>query len=48
MRRLLALATVMKWVVRFFDISRASLHTPIRDRVLLEPPPEYREFRLET
>ena len=27
--------------VRFFDVSRAFLHTPIRDRVLVRPPPEF-------
>jgi hypothetical protein len=44
LRTLLCLAASRSWEVRFFDISRAFLHTPIREKVFLVPPPEYREY----
>ena len=38
---MLVLAAHHGWSVRFFDISRAFLHTPIKDRVFAVPPEEY-------
>jgi hypothetical protein len=35
-------------MVRFFDVSRAILHTQIREKVYLELPPEYREYCRES
>ena len=40
-RALLILAALRGYVVRFFDISRAFLHTPLREDVWVEPPPEW-------
>ena len=34
-------ASLKKQTVRFFDISRAFLHTPVKRKVFLKPPPEY-------
>ena len=39
--------TIKRWKMKFFNISRAFLRTPIRERVLLEPPAEYREYCIE-
>ena len=41
-RVLLALAAVRNYAVRFFDVSRAFLHTPIREDVWIEPPVEWK------
>ena len=38
---LLELAAQHGWSVRFFDVSRAFLHTPIKTRVFAVPPEEY-------
>ena len=38
---MLVLAAHHGWSVRFFDVSRAFLHTPIKTRVLAIPPEEY-------
>ena len=38
---LLVLAAHHGWSVRFFDVSRAFLHTPIKDPVFAVPPEEY-------
>ena len=38
---LLVLAAHHGWSVRFFDVSRAFLHTPIKTRVFAVPPEEY-------
>ena len=38
---LLILAAHYGWSVRFFDVSRAFLHTPIKTRVFAVPPEEY-------
>ncbi|CAK0788243.1 unnamed protein product, partial [Prorocentrum cordatum] len=43
-RVLLALAAIKKWKVKFFDISKAFLHAPIREKVFLEPPAEHRRY----
>ncbi|CAK0858494.1 unnamed protein product [Prorocentrum cordatum] len=47
LRIVLALATIMGWKAKFFDISRAFLHTPIRDRVFLETPAEYKQYCID-
>ncbi len=46
MRTLLTLAAMRRFEVRFFHISWAFLHTPIREKLYLEPPREYREYCL--
>ena len=40
-KMLLVLAAHHGWSVRFFDVSRASLHTPIKTPVFAVPPEEY-------
>ena len=40
-KMLLVLAAHHGWSVRFFDVSRAFLHTPIKTRVSAVPPEEY-------
>ena len=40
-KMLLVLAAYHGWSVRFFDVSRAFLHTPIKTRVFAVPPEEY-------
>ena len=40
-RALLVYAHLNGLAVRFFDVRRAFLHTPIRDDVWIEPPPEW-------
>ncbi len=47
LRTLLTLAALRKWEVRFSDVSRPFWHTPIRVKVYLERPPEYREYGVE-
>ena len=41
---LLVMAEHHGWSVKFFDISRAFLHTPVRERIFLKAPPEYRDY----
>ena len=43
---MLVMAEHHGWSVKFFDISRAFLHTPVRERVFLKAPPEYRDHCL--
>ena len=40
-KMMLVLAAHHGWSVRFFDVSRVSLHTPIKDPVFAVPPEEY-------
>ena len=40
-RVLLALASVRNYAAKIFDVSRAFLHTPAREDVWVEPPPEW-------
>ena len=40
-KMMLVLAAHFGWSVRFFDVSRAFLHTPIKDPVFAVPPEEY-------
>ena len=40
-KMLLVPAAYHGWSVRFFDVSRAFLHTPIKTRVFAVPPEEY-------
>ena len=47
MKLLLVLAQILNYAVKFFDISRAFLHTPIREDVCLQPPPDYFAYCLE-
>ena len=39
--RMLLVLAVTVWSVRFFDISRTFLHTPIKTRVFANPPEDY-------
>ena len=47
LRILLVMAAAKKWTVKFFDISRAFLHTPCKEKVYLRAPPEYRDWYIE-
>ena len=41
------MATVEMWKAKFFDVSKAFLRAPIRERAPLEPPAECREYCVE-